>query len=117
MQVGGVRRAFCAPTRLSRQRLSRSIGAALIAAFTADCSSQQAARLTPISTAAVPKATPPFESIARPPPEVTRKLVASLNDEAAARLIAVVPRQATATYRVRGYVTALADRDKTAFAW
>jgi len=117
MQVGGVRRAFCAPTRLSRLRLSRWIGAALIAAFTAGCSSQQAARLTPISSAAVPNATITFESIDGPPPEVARKLVASLNDEAAARQIAVVPRQATATYRVRGYVTALADRDKTAFAW
>src|ERR1051326_8662378 len=117
MQVGGVRRAFCAPTRLSRLRLSRWIGAALIAAFTAGCSSQQAARLTPISTAAVPNATITFESIDGPPPEVFRKLVASRNDEAASRQVPVVPRQAAATYRVRGYVTALADRDKTAFAW
>jgi hypothetical protein len=48
---------------------------------------------------------------------VFRKLVASMNDEAAARQVAVVPRQAAATYRVRGYVTALVDRDKTSFAW
>jgi hypothetical protein len=48
---------------------------------------------------------------------VFRKLVASLNDEATARQVAVVPRQAAATYRVRGYVTALVDRDKTSFAW
>ncbi len=103
--------------RLSRLRWSRWVSVALIAAFTAGCSSQQATRLTPISTAAVPGATITFDSIDGPPPEVFRKLVASLNDEAAARQIAVVPRQAAATYRVRGYVTALADRDKTAFAW
>ncbi len=40
-----------------------------------------------------------------------------MNDEAAARQVAVVPRQAAATYRVRGYVTALVDRDKTSFSW
>ncbi len=46
-----------------------------------------------------------------------RKLVASLNDEAGARQIAVVSRAAPATYRVRGYVSALVERDKTIFAW
>src|SRR5262249_12970008 len=79
MQVGGVRRAFCAPTRLSRLCLLRWFSAALIAAFAAGCSSQQAARLTPIGAAAVPNATITFESIDGPPPEVFRKLMASLN--------------------------------------
>ena len=58
-----------------------------------------------------------FESIDGPPPEVFRKLVANLNDEADARQIAVVSRTASATYRVRGYVSAMVERGKTTFAW
>lgn len=58
-----------------------------------------------------------FESIDGPPPEVFRKLIANLNDEAGARQIAVVSRNGAATYRVRGYVSALAERGKTTFAW
>jgi hypothetical protein len=74
-------------------------------------------RLASLNVAASPNATVTFESIDGPPPEVFRKLVASLNDEASARQVAVVPRQAAATYRVRGYVTALVERDKTSFSW
>jgi hypothetical protein len=115
MRCGGVRRASCAPTRLSR--LFGVVAATAFAALAAGCSSQQTARLAAMNTAAAPNATITFESIDGPPPEVFRKLVASMNDEAAARQVAVVPRQAAATYRVRGYVTALVDRDKTSFAW
>jgi hypothetical protein len=115
MRCGGVRRASCAPTRLSR--LFGVVAATAFAALAAGCSSQQTARLAAMNTAAAPNATITFESIDGPPPEVFRKLVASLNDEATARQVAVVPRQAAATYRVRGYVTALVDRDKTSFAW
>jgi len=97
--------------------LSGVVAAALLAALTAGCSSQQTVRLASLNVAATPNATVAFESIDGPPPEVFRKLVASLNDEASARQVAVVPRQGPATYRVRGYVTALVDRDKTSFAW
>jgi hypothetical protein len=98
-------------------RLAGVAVAALLAAFVAGCSSQQATRFAPTTVAAVSGATITFDSIDGPPPEVFKKLVASLNDEATARQIAVVPRQAAATYRVRGYVTALVDRDKTSFSW
>jgi len=120
MRCGGVRRASCAPTRLSRESVSRLVGvlvAAAFAALAAGCSSQQTARLAAMNTAASPAATITFESIDGPPPEVFKKLVASMNDEASARQVAVVPRQGAATYRVRGYVTALVDRDKTSFSW
>jgi hypothetical protein len=93
------------------------VAAALLAALAAGCSSQQTTRLVSMNATASPNATVTFESIDGPPPEVFRKLVTSLNDEASARQVAVVPRQAAATYRVRGYVTALVDRDKTSFAW
>jgi hypothetical protein len=58
-----------------------------------------------------------FESIDGPPPDVFQKLVASLNDEAQARRIPVVSREAAATYRVRGYVAASTERGKTSFDW
>ena len=89
----------------------------MLAALAAGCSSQPMTRLASMNATAVPNATVTFESIDGPPPEVFRKLVASLNDEASARRVAVVPRSAPATYRVRGYVTALVERDKTSFAW
>jgi hypothetical protein len=113
MRSGGVRRAFCAPLRLSR--LSGVVAAVMLAALAAGCSSQQAARFASLN--AVPaNATIAFESIDGPPPDVFRKLVATLNDEAGARHVAVVSRNGPATYRVRGYVSAI-DRGKTSFAW
>jgi hypothetical protein len=114
MRSGGVRRAFCAPMRLSR--LSGVVAAFMFAALAAGCSSQQTARFASLN--AVPSnATITFESIDGPPPEVFRKLVAALNDEAGARKVTVVSRTGPATYRVRGYVSAMVDRGKTSFAW
>lgn len=89
---------------------------AALAASAAGCTSLTSdgrASLTSVSSGS----TIAFESIDGPPPELFRKLVASLNDEAGARKIAVVSRGDVATYRVRGYVSALVERDKTTFAW
>jgi hypothetical protein len=114
MRSGGVRRAFCAPMRLSR--LSGVVAAFMFGALAAGCSSQQTARFASLN--AVPSnATIAFESIDGPPPEVFRKLVAALTDEAGARKVTVVSRTGPATYRVRGYVSAMVDRGKTSFAW
>jgi len=102
------------------RRSVHPIGMIVVAALAASaggCSSlPQSARMS-LASAAAPGATGAFESIDGPPPEVFRKLVASLNDEAGARKIAVVSRDSAATYRVRGYVSALVERDKTTFAW
>jgi hypothetical protein len=70
-----------------------------------------------LASGALSSATVAFESIDGPPPEVFDKLVASLNDEAAPRQIAVVSRTGPASFRVRGYVSALVERDRTTFAW
>jgi hypothetical protein len=70
-----------------------------------------------LASAVSPTSTVAFESIDGPPPEVFSKLVADLNAEAGTRKIAVVSRESAATYRVRGYVSALVERDKTTFAW
>src|SRR5258708_21438831 len=82
MRCGGVRRAFRAPMCLSH--LSGVVAAALLAALAAGCSSQQTTRLAPMNVATSPNPTVTFESIDGPPPEVFRKLVASLNDAASA---------------------------------
>jgi hypothetical protein len=58
-----------------------------------------------------------FESIDGPPPDVFSRMVTTLNEEAAARRLTVVSRSGAATYRVRGYVSALVNRHKTSFAW
>jgi hypothetical protein len=59
-----------------------------------------------------------FESIDGPPESIFRKLVQDLNDEATARQMAVVSRDAPAQYRVRGYLAALVEkRRRTVIAW
>ena len=108
----------------SRRNLSRSVGVlaiAALAATAAGCSSLpsdgRASLASATSSGSISGSTLAFESIDGSPPEVFRKLVANLNDEADARQIAVVSRTAPATYRVRGYVSALVERGKTTFAW
>lgn len=111
---------WCSVVHALRRYLSRPIGAvavAALAATAAGCSSLPSNGGLSLASAASSGATVAFESIDGPPPEVFRKLVADLNDEAGARKIAVVSRSASATYRVRGYVSALVERNKTTFAW
>jgi hypothetical protein len=89
---------------------------AAFAASVAGCSSQfgaqQAALSGPLSGATVT-----FESIDGPPADVFQRLVTALNDEAGTQRVAVVSRSAPATYRVRGYMSALVAKNKTSFAW
>jgi hypothetical protein len=112
MQWWGVGRAFRAP----RCDLSRATGLAalLLGTTLAGCSSHAPAtgRIIPVGAATIA-----FESIDGPPPAVFQKLVTTLNDEAAARQLPVVSRAEHATYRVRGYVSAMVDRRKVSFAW
>ena len=105
----------------SRRGLYRPVellAIAALAATAAGCSltSSSSGRAS-VASAAWSGSTVAFESIDGPPPEVFSKLVTSLNEEAGTRQIAVVSRSGAATYRVRGYVSALVDRDKTTVAW
>lgn len=117
MQLRSVARAWGA----LRPYLFRPVGVLAIAAVAASaggCSLSSSSNGR-VSLASVPSSgsTVAFESIDGPPPDVFRKLVTSLNEEAGTRQIAVVSRSGAATYRVRGYVSALVERDKTTFAW
>src|SRR5712692_4616910 len=58
-----------------------------------------------------------FESIDGPPEQLFRKLVTQLGEEASARQVAVVSRESSAQYRIRGYVAAHVQGRKTTITW
>ena len=117
MQLCSFVRAL-AVARRSYSHRAGMLAVAALAASAAGCSSLPSSngRLS-LASAVSPGSTVAFESIDGPPPDVFRRLVADLNAEAGTRKIAVVSRESAATYRVRGYVSALVERDKTTFAW
>ena len=57
------------------------------------------------------------ESIEGPPPLVVHKFERDLNEAAASRQIAIVPRGTPAVYRARGYLAAQAGGASIAWAW
>ena len=62
-------------------------------------------------------ATVAFESIDGPPPGQFQTLVRNLNDEAQSRRLAVLSREATSAYRVRGYLAAKVAGGQTTISW
>lgn len=60
-----------------------------------------------------------FESVDGPPPQVFERLVRALEAESGAggRSFTVVPRQASASYRIRSYLSAQVRRGRATIAW
>ena len=58
-----------------------------------------------------------FESIDGPPEQLFRKLVTQLGEEATAHRVAMVSREQPAQYRIRGYVAAHVQGQKTTITW
>jgi hypothetical protein len=58
-----------------------------------------------------------FESIDGPPRATFDALVQKLGEAAQRQSVSVISREATARYRIRGYVSAHVMRGKTVFAW
>ena len=58
-----------------------------------------------------------FESIDGPPQLVFQKLVENLAAEAVARQVSVISREATPSYRVRGYMAAHLEGGRTHIGW
>jgi hypothetical protein len=58
-----------------------------------------------------------FESIDGPPQGQFNSLVRNLNDEAQQRRLAVLSRDASSAYRVRGYLAAKVTKDRTTISW
>lgn len=69
-------------------------------------------------SAAQPRgATVAFESLDGLPPGQFQKLVQGLNDEAQARRLAVISREQSSAYRVRGYLAAKVMKHQTTISW
>lgn len=102
-----------------RRRCERPRGAAaLIASLFALTLAACATDGQPGTTAATPRGpTVAFESIDGPPAGVFHALVQDLSEEADARAVAVVSRDAPAQYRVRSYVAARVERGQVTVAW
>ncbi|MDO9413680.1 MAG: hypothetical protein Q7T81_14010 [Pseudolabrys sp.] len=62
-------------------------------------------------------ATVAFESIDGPPQGHFNTLVRNLNDEAQQRRLAVLSREGSSAYRVRGYLAAKVTKDRTTITW
>ena len=62
-------------------------------------------------------ATIAFESIDGPPPQVFERMVSVLDSESKLRSLAIVSREGSAAYRVRGYLSAQVVHGKTMIAW
>ena len=62
-------------------------------------------------------ATVAFESIDGLPPGQFRELVQALNSEAQARRLAVMSRESSSAYRVRGYLAAKVEKRQTTISW
>src|SRR5438552_3069898 len=58
-----------------------------------------------------------FESIDGPPPQVFDRMVGVLDSESRLRNLAIVSREGSASYRVRGYLSAQVVRGRTMIAW
>ena len=111
----GVGRASRAPHAFGSVRLRFVV--LLLGLATAGCNTNGSSGLF----ASAPRSSVAFEAIDGPPAPVFRKLVIKLNDEAQARQIAVVSREAPAQYRVRAYVSAQVQnktkRNTIAWVW
>jgi hypothetical protein len=109
------RRAAGVPLKSLRRTRVGILAVALLGLCASGCST---APQTPIAAAAVHGPTVAFESIDGPPESIFRKLVQNLNDEATARQMAVVSRDAPAQFHVRGYLAALVEKRRhTVIAW
>ena len=62
-------------------------------------------------------ATVAFESIDGPPPQVFDRMVNVLDSESKLRNLSIVSREGSASYRVRGYLSAQVSRGRTTIAW
>jgi hypothetical protein len=107
MQRGPGRRAIRASAVVSR------IVPFLIALAAAGCNT-----VSPTATIGASRgATVAFDSIDGPPRDVFDRLVRDLNSEAQSRQLAVLSREDSAAYRVRGYLGAQTSSRKSAVAW
>jgi hypothetical protein len=93
--------------------------AASLALLAAGCTTDglTTGSITPVVATSGAPVNVAFERIDGPPEPVFRKLVQDLSEEAQARQLAVVSREASARYRIRGYVAARLHDNHTTISW
>jgi hypothetical protein len=117
------RRAACAlrgpASQISGIKCAPWLAAAALALATAGCTSDglTTGSITPVVAASSTPVSVAFERIDGPPEPVFRKLVQDLSEEAQARQLAVVSRETSARYRIRGYVAARVHEGHATIAW
>jgi hypothetical protein len=91
----------------------------MLAALVGGCSTApQASTQGAMAAVTMRGPTVAFDSIDGPPESIFRHFVQDLNDEAAARQMAMVPRAGQAQYRVHGYMAALVGKRRaTTITW
>ena len=108
-------RAAVAPRVALRPGRLGGLLAAALGLGVAGCSTAPQA---PAAYASARGPTIAFESIDGPPESIFRKFVQDLSDEANARQMAIVSRDAPAQFRVRGYLATLVGKRRgTVIAW
>jgi hypothetical protein len=85
--------------------------------MTAGCTTSGQPALGPTAIGGSGLRTVAFESIDGPPEQLFRRLVSQLNQEATAHEIAMVSRESSAQFRIRGYVAAHVQGQKTTITW
>jgi hypothetical protein len=109
-------RAAMAPRALLRRVRLGGLLAAALGLGVAGCST--APQQAPAAYASARGPTIAFESIDGPPESIFRKYVQNISDEANARQMAIVSREAPAQFRVRGYLATLVEKRRgTVVSW
>jgi len=100
---------------LSRRFWAGGLLAAALGLGVAGCTTAPQA---PAAYASARGPTVAFESIDGPPESIFRKYVQNISDEANARQMTIVSREAPAQFRVRGYLATLVEKRRgTVIAW
>jgi hypothetical protein len=111
---GGAAGFFLAVLKFMRVALVASGGVAA-----AGCTTSGSLDLAALGTATGTSraGTVAFETIDGPPEAVFRRLVERLGEEANARNVAMVSREQAAQYRIRGYIAAHVQGQRTTITW
>jgi hypothetical protein len=106
--------------QLGRTMLHACVAAAMLFSAVAlgGCATDNSGPSSAFAMAPAPDgATIAFDQIDGPPPQIFDRLVNVLDSESKLRSLAIVSREGSAAYRVRGYLSAQVVSSKTAIAW
>ncbi len=115
--IRGTYRCGAAAWRAARAGMRTALVVAGVSAVATGCTTSGQPLVSTTAIGAPGFRTVAFESIDGPPEPLFRKLVTQLGQEASARQVAMVSRESPAQYRIRGYVAAHVQGQKTTLTW